>query len=543
MYRNSVIEILTHSDKRQRAGFIWFLMLACLFAASKAVLWDNLDPDLGWHLRVAEQLHEDGIGPLVDRLSYNSVREPWTPYSWLAQLGMKWVWDVGGAHGILITHATLQALLFALIGLTCVEASRSVRGSPGYMAAGVAVILAGLYALAYLSFRPVLLALVLLAATMFLIFRDRRLGRSRAVWLVIPIALLCANVHLYVVILVAIVWAMAVGAWMDRWSGVRTQPIGSSSSKSATRLTTLAILTSLAALGTPMLPGLVRQAWTYQKSDVMVASDFIDEMRPFWSDLGMGTGLSLLAIVTMIAIALRFRIVGFGPILVCGIGLVCLMKLGRFAPIFAILGLPMFACLLTSLSDRVLGRGPVRVMLAAMCALCLVRIVDSLPRAEAKDRFETVDRFVERHGAEVFAYPGAAVRFVEQNIAPKSGRIINEFNWGGFLAWRLGDRYQVFMDGRTQLYPAWFWRVTCLDDAASARPLLIQSNADLAILPVRKSRFADVLIDAGWHETYRDEFASVLLPPETSAVVQSHDANAGTTDPDAQSRSLVDIRD
>ncbi len=538
-----MIEVLTHSDRRQRTGFYAFLLLACLFAAGKAVMWDNLDPDLGWHLRVAEQLHEDGIGPLVDRISYNSVREPWTPYSWLAQLGMKWVWDVGGTHGMLAVHAVLQAMLFALIGFSCVEASRCVRGTPSYMPAGVAVILAGLYSLPYLSFRPVLLALVLLAATIHLLFRDRRLGRSRAVWMVIPIAMLCANVHLYVLILVATVWAMAFGAWMDRWSRTTAQHFVPSSSKNARRLTTLAILTSLAALGTPMLPGLVRQAWAYQKADVMVASSFIDEMRPLWGDLGMGTGLSLLAVVTMIAIALRFRIVGFGPILVCGIGLVCLMKLGRFAPIFAILGLPMFACLLTSLSDRVLGRAPVRALLMAMCALCLVRIVDSLPSNRTKDRFEVVDRFVERHGAEAFAYPGAAVRFVEANIAPRSGRIINEFNWGGFLSWRLGHRYQVFMDGRTQLYPEWFWRVTCLDDVAGARSLLTQSNADVAILPIRKSRFADLLIEAGWRESYRDEFARVLVPPETSAFTQSHNAIDATPTSDNPENALVDIRD
>ena len=52
-----------------------------------------LDPDCFWHIRVAEQLEREGIHPIVDQLSFASIKDPWTPYSWLAELGMKWVWD------------------------------------------------------------------------------------------------------------------------------------------------------------------------------------------------------------------------------------------------------------------------------------------------------------------------------------------------------------------------------------------------------------------------------------------------------------------
>ena len=46
-----------------------------------------------------QQLQQEGIGPLVDHISFASVKKPWTPYSWLAELGMKWIWD----------HATWRA--------------------------------------------------------------------------------------------------------------------------------------------------------------------------------------------------------------------------------------------------------------------------------------------------------------------------------------------------------------------------------------------------------------------------------------------------
>src|SRR2546423_14742912 len=79
-----------------RAGFVLLIGLIALVAAGKAILFDTMDPDCFWHLRVADQLRTDGIGPIVDRLSFGSIQTPWTPYSWLAELAMSWIWTHAG---------------------------------------------------------------------------------------------------------------------------------------------------------------------------------------------------------------------------------------------------------------------------------------------------------------------------------------------------------------------------------------------------------------------------------------------------------------
>ena len=70
-------------------GFALLVGLVALAAAGKAVLFDTLDPDSFLHLLAADQLLQDGVGPLVDRQSFASVNQAWPPYSWLAELGMK----------------------------------------------------------------------------------------------------------------------------------------------------------------------------------------------------------------------------------------------------------------------------------------------------------------------------------------------------------------------------------------------------------------------------------------------------------------------
>src|SRR5258708_7148930 len=53
-------------------GFILMVALVALAAGAKTVLYDSLDPDCFWHLRVGQQLLDEGIHPLRDTLSFAS---------------------------------------------------------------------------------------------------------------------------------------------------------------------------------------------------------------------------------------------------------------------------------------------------------------------------------------------------------------------------------------------------------------------------------------------------------------------------------------
>ena len=107
------------SRRSARVGFVLLVGLVALVAGGKAVLFDTIDPDCFWHLLVAGQLKAEGIGPLVDRLSFASVQTAWTPYSWLAELAMKAVWDAGGYRLALGVQVFMQAGFVAAAALAC----------------------------------------------------------------------------------------------------------------------------------------------------------------------------------------------------------------------------------------------------------------------------------------------------------------------------------------------------------------------------------------------------------------------------------------
>jgi hypothetical protein len=188
-----------------------------------------------------------------------------------------------------------------------------------------------------------------------------------------------------------------------------------------------------------------------------------------------------------------------------------MLQLGRFSPLFALAAAPALVVVLPRFSDRIVYRPALACAVAAILAIGTWRVAQAFPRSN--DEFST---WVNRHGPEVPGYPCAAADFVEDHVRPSSGRIINEFTWGGFLSWRLGGTYQVFMDGRTQVFPAKFWRDTYLGSAEDRHRLLASTRADAAILPRQSRRFRDHLLQVGWHVAYEDGYALVLLPAETS---------------------------
>jgi hypothetical protein len=504
---------------REVLGFGLLLGLILLAAAGKGVLYDTLDPDAFWHVRVAEQIQRDGVRPLVDDISFSSIHQPWTPYSWLAELTMKSVWDHAGLRGAVLTHAACAAAIVTLLASSCLimrcgTGDASSKDSDGPLRVHRATLLPILFAtmtgailsLPYLSFRPVTMAIVVLAAVSWLLIRDRAMGeRSRAVWLVPPLTALATNLHIFAVLAPLWLTALFVGA---AWE-CRAAPADQELRRRLRRYVMLWAAVCLGWMMTPLLGGTVQTMIHYQLLDPMVASPVIREMQPFYHGV---FGMVILTIVLGCIAYRRDRSRAGEIVWLLGMA-VLLMRHGRFAPVFALIAMPMFARAMPSLSDRALGKPAIVYAVAVLLCVGLVRVVNALPSRDA-----SLSAWLNRHGPDTPGYPCAAADFVASDLRPARGRIINEFSWGGYLAWRLGPNgYRVLLDGRTQLFSPEFWRRACLGPVDESRQLLCTTDADAAVLPITGSRFAPCLRSLGWRRAYADDRAEVLVPPSSIA--------------------------
>jgi hypothetical protein len=188
--------------------------------------------------------------------------------------------------------------------------------------------------------------------------------------------------------------------------------------------------------------------------------------------------------------------------------IVLLLRMGRFSPVFAMAAAPVFAAAMPRLSDRILTRRFTQVAIGIVLALGVFRITSEFPRADV-----TLDVWLERNGPAVPGYPAAAAAFVEALVPPRTGRLINEYTWGGYLSWRLGPRFKVLLDGRTNLFTPQFWRKAYLGGADEQAAFLGAVEADAAILLATGSRFEAALKRQGWKTVHTDSRATVLIPP------------------------------
>jgi hypothetical protein len=511
---------------RAARGTALLVCLIALAAAGKAVLYDTLDPDTFLHLLAADQLLTDGIGPLVDHQSFASVPQPWTPYSWLAELAMKVIWDAGGYRAAIVVHAVLAAMILALVAAACVAKAPAPddawgdplsededAGNPVYapptvsrLAALVATAFAAYLSLPYFSFRPVTAVMVILAACLLLLVRDRRVNeRSRSVWLVIPLTVLAVNLHLFALAVPVFVGSFFLGAVWER-RGSFEPPDWPEAERRARRYALLLAGTLVACLATPMIQGFPA-AFAHMQTDPIVTGPVIAEYQPFYRG-GMGAvGVILLGVLMLCTFANRSRL-RTGDAILLLVTFALLMRMNRFAPVFAVASAPIFAMTLPRFSDRLLASRVVWALTCLVIGVGVWRVGSDFPGRDVP-----LEHWVNRHGPDTPGYPCEAAAYVEANVRPIAGRLINEYTWGGYLEWRFRDRFQSLLDGRTQCFSSEFWRLTYLSGHEPRRDFLARVKADAAILPVEHSTFHDALAELGWTRAYSDERAEVLIPP------------------------------
>jgi hypothetical protein len=184
----------------------------------------------------------------------------------------------------------------------------------------------------------------------------------------------------------------------------------------------------------------------------------------------------------------------------------------RHIPVFLLVALPILADHLAGAAERLgdwlrdTGRAFDQRRLRAGLAAALVLLIGIgvAQAARAIPRRALFD-----YSAGTWFYPRAACDFIERQ--GWSGRMYNEFDWGGYCIWRFFPRQQVFIDGRCEVYfggpwenhqaihyaqPGWDERLR----DARIDTLLVKPNSYLnQMLP----------ISSEWRRVYADDMAIV----------------------------------
>ena len=462
-----------------------------------------LDTDMWWHLRSGEETLRTGQILKADIFSFTRAGTPWTNVYWLAAAGMALLFRGLGYLGLSAAVALLAVLSMALVW--------AQSEGPAFLKSA-ALLLGSVIASVIWSPRPQILSLVLVALVGYLLYRYKWRGVDR-LWALPLVFVLWSNVHGGYPLGLILIGAVIAGETGNHLLHLPAMPW-----RGILRLAGWGVLCGLAVLVNPN--GIAMWQLPFQTVNMQVLQQFIPEWAsPDFHDV-LQQALLWLLLLTVAAVALSGKVMDATDLLLLlGFTYMALLARRNFGP-FALVTVPIFTRYASAALEGWQARAPWLARLAQKRA-------ESAPEPAGLRRLKHVTNlllvgllglvafgklYTVSHPALVDAYkmqgyPVEAARWLNANRAGE--RILNEYNWGGFLQWEL-EGFSLFVDGRTDLFGdeivgAWM-------DAVQAGPgweeTLARYEVDLVMLERGRPLLAE-LEAAGWQRIYQDTVVAI----------------------------------
>lgn len=454
------------------------------------------DPDFWWHLRTGQLITQTHAIPLTDPFSFSNFGKPWVAHEWLSELLMYGLYHLG-SYGLLI-------FVFSLIitGAFLLAYLRSPQESLPYVA-GFTLLLGAIGSAPTWGVRPQMISLLISSLFLYLLDRYQIEGKLHFIIPLPLITLVWVNLHAGYFLGLAIIAIYIVGDLLELLKAgfLKTESPGTPTLKSILILCGVLGISILATLANPN--GLHILLYPFQTLTSQAMQQFIQEWfspdfhQMEWQPLAwfilafIGAGMLAKKTISPTKILLT---------LIFGYAALCSM---RHVPLFAIVAIPILSeqiCSLVTIRYEVKTPSKLLMAVAPILLVCITLIVSL--------RFVQVIQGQSIAQAETF--PEAAVDWIAENHP--EGYLYNTYSWGGYIIWRLYPRYQVYIDGRADVYGDKF--IYTYMDVYRARPdwekMLIKQAVHLVLIEPESGLAIGLRQSSDWDIVYEDQISVVF---------------------------------
>ncbi len=499
---------------------LFLAILLWVFAAGSG--WSVLlaDGDTGWHIRTGEYILDTRSVPVRDLFSFSKAGQPWFAWEWLSDVIFALLHRAWGLKGV-VTFTGL-ALTFAT---TLLYRYMMWRGANLFAALGATLLAAGASTVHFLA-RPHIFTLAGLTAAVWILELDRR-RPGRAVWWLVPMTAVWANLHGGFLAWIACLGLVAAGSL---WRAVLDPPGVPRRFDAARRYAGLTAACALATLANPYgwrlhqhIAGYLRSDWIRQVVDEFQSPRFRSEsMLQF----------EILLFAGLVAIPALYRRRLLPELLILVFWAHAALISARHVPLYAFLAAPVCAVeasRLWSAWSSGFGRksagaalrnclqdfsaAPQRSSVWIPLALASLALLPwSWPRDFPDNKF-----------------PVAAVNRNVGRIAPAGGsrpRILTSDQWGDYLIYRFYPQGRVFVDGRSDFFGPEVGReyLGLLNAAPGWAGVMDRYRFDLALLPAEWPLAQLLMRDGHWRAVCADRQAIFLERHEEAELNQKPDS-------------------
>jgi len=470
------------------------------------------DPDVGWHLRTGEEIVNRGEVPKIDWYTHTYVDFPWIDHEWATDVTMYAIYSVGGPFLLSVISCLLVLLIF--LYLMPLAAGSKLPWQANLLIGTVGAIVSGFF----VGVRPQILGMLGVVLVLVILRQIKLKPDSKIVFWLPILFLVWVNLHGSFVLGLGVVLIVLLMEWVKRrtlenvgetWVAAEKDTM----TREALRRLTIVFPVSLVAVLINPYGYRIFEEVGRTMFDTYGTREINEWMAPDISEQ-YGIAFAIYLFFWLTVFFFRRGKIGLTQLTLSLLALLGALMSRRNIPIFVILTLPylyqggrdFFANFLFPILRN-------RVVLIGLLVMAVVLIFFQ------GDFWSTLRRSLdEQEGFIGNDYPVAAVDELREN--PISGNIFNEYNWGGYLIWRLPD-VRVFTDGRTP-----HWREDgipllrefqdTIQYQAQAPEILEKYDISYVLLSPERSLVNVLREKEDWEEVYEDEVAVILKKRETN---------------------------
>jgi hypothetical protein len=486
------------------------IFLAVVFLGIFGMAARNVtDPDVWWHLKTGQFIAGHHSVPRTDPFSYTRAGQPWVAHEWLSELFLYELYRMAGSSGLIVTFAAIICAAFLLLYLRC--------GS-SYVG-GIATLVAAWATAPVWGVRPQIISLLL--TSLWLLILERAERHPRLLWWTLPLTLLWVNLHAGFALGLVLSALFLAGGLLEYFLDSDPRP-----GRAHLRLSATVLFLDL--LIVPLNPNGLRM-FVYPIETLRSAG--MQKYIAEWASPNFHRAEYSLFLLLVLA---TFAVLSWSRVSLRSRDLLLLL-VSLYAGLCAIRTTPLFVLVATPLICQRLAEWPrtealrrrsehsSHILFNATIALAMVAFVSV--------RIAQVIR--QEPEAEVQHFPADAVSFLLTHRA--AGPIFNDYDWGGYLIWKLYPATRVFIDGRADLY------ADSLSGGAKDQSLLDQFaktyqlkggwqgvvdrwNIKTVLVPPDSALAVGLRNAPGWEVVYKDSMAVIITVSARTGQTHSIDA-------------------
>ncbi len=437
---------------------ITIVLLASILLMVIFLLFQNsykyLDPDLGWHLKVGEDIIKEFDAPRVNNYNFTLLGKPWIDHEWLMEVLMYASYE----YSYLLFHILFVIIVLLAFFIALMPIFKQHNNHIAVSIASLLPLILGIYfSLPSFGLRPQVFALLFIALFLLIIFLYEKSFNWRYLLILPPLFFIWANLHGSFILGLGLflTWYLMKTVLSIKYFNNLISRfnfcIGNLFKRKEKIVILLFLISSI--IFTFINPyGFRLYYFFYELSNTFYLTHIAEWLPQFYYPFSYSQ-LIFLAIsfafvfIYIIELKIKKRKYNLWQFFLFFFFFILAFKSRRHFPLFVIVNLAFIVEILLFYGQEFIKLKPKKPLFIFNSLMVIV-----LSLLLSYNYYINTNWHKDPFNHFCHQYPCEAVEFLKNNNDLEKLNIFNDYGWGGYIIWKYPERL-LFIDGRIPHYP------------------------------------------------------------------------------------------